>query len=707
MNSQMRSIPLAATPGSDVQQEELGLFDIFGMLWRGKWWIVLSTFLAVVIAAAYSIKIATPFYTSSTELALQSREEQVVDFENVISGLSSDEATLNTEIAVLRSRELISRLVQRLNFTEDAEFNPVLRERNPWAPGEIIKSAKSLVGASDADAPPPSTQEQLDLTIDEVLEVLQVRNLPNSYVFRITARTTDPVKSARMVDNLADLYILSQLEIKLQANEHATKWLTQRVSELKFELGNAETAVKEYNTNIDLVSAETLLLLNRQLKDFRDRLSTAQQTRDELSVRIADLKSAQGATPEEMARVSGDNRLIALLPVSQADRPGFDAKFAAILNRAQFDFDRASTQARTLERSTIDLAGQVEAQSADLIRLQQLEREAEASRLIYEYFLGRLKETSVQQGIQQADSRILSKAVIPPDPSHPRVALIVMMAALLGLTAGSGAVVMRGMRRNGFRTGREVEQATGVTVIGEIPSAPTKRRKKTLEYLVSKPNSAFSEAVRNLRTSLLLSNVDKPPQVIMMTSSIPGEGKTTLSMALTRNPSLMGKKVLLIEGDVRRRAFSEYFDLTGQKGILSACMEEAPLQDILYRSEDLAADILAGETSKVNAADFFSSDRLAKLIERVRKDYDLIIIDAPPVLAVPDARLIGQLADTIMYVVRWESTPKVQLQQGLHAFSTINAPINNLVLNLIDPKKMKSYGYGESYGGKYAGYYET
>ena len=706
MNTQTRSIPIATAPPSAPATEEIGLLDLFGMLWRGKWWILLSTLLAVVAGLVYALFITVPLYTSSTELALESREEQVIDFDNVISGLSSDEATLNTEIAVLRSRELIGRLVARLELTADPEFNKALREKNPWSPGEILKSAKGLFSSDTADAT-PTEQQQLDKTIDEVLEVLRIRNLPRSYVFRLTAQTTDPVKSARMVDTLADLYVLSQLEIKLQANDHATEWLTQRVSELKFELGDAESAVKAYNSGIDLVSAETLLLLNRQLKDFRDRLGDATAQLDRLSGQVTALEAAEGATPEEMARVAGDDRLNQMLPVPETDRSGFDAIYAGILNRARFDLSRAETQAATLARSTEALAEQVEVQSADLIKLQQLEREAEASRLIYEYFLGRLKETSVQQGIQQADSRILSKAVVPQDPSHPRLMLVMVMAALLGGVAGSGAVVLRGMRRTGFRTGLEIEQATGITVLGEIPRAPTRRRKNTLDYLVSKPNSAVAEAVRNLRTSLMLSNIDKPPQVIMMTSSVPGEGKTTLSMALTRNFSLMGKKVLLIEGDIRRRAFSEYFDLSGQKGLLSACMEDEPLEKILYRAEALGADVLAGETSKVNAADFFSSDRLARLIGRMRKDYDVIIIDAPPVLAVPDARLIGQLADTIMYVVRWESTPKAQLQQGLHAFSTINAPISNLVLNLIDPKKMKSLGYGESYGGKYSGYYES
>ena len=241
-------------------------------------------------------------------------------------------------------------------------------------------------------------------------------------------------------------------------------------------------------------------------------------------------------------------------------------------------------------------------------------------------------------------------------------------------------------------------------MIGQIPTIPSRNRANVLQYLTDKPNSAAAEAVRNLRTSLLLANIDMPPRVIMSTSSIPGEGKTTQSISLAQNLSGLGKKVLLVEGDIRRRVFSEYFDIHDKPGFLSVLAGEASLQSAVTFNEQLQADILLGETSKVNAADLFSSDTFAQFLGTLRDAYDYVIIDTPPVLAVPDARVIGQHVDAIIYTVKWDSTTHRQVNDGLKSLANVNLKVTGLVLSQIDQRGMKRYGYGDSYGA-YQAYY--
>jgi capsular exopolysaccharide synthesis family protein len=219
-----------------------------------------------------------------------------------------------------------------------------------------------------------------------------------------------------------------------------------------------------------------------------------------------------------------------------------------------------------------------------------------------------------------------------------------------------------------------------------------------LRYLAEKPASPAAEAVRNLRTSLLLSNPDRPPQIIMSTSSLPGEGKTTQSIALAQNMAAMGKRVLLIEGDVRRQVFGAYFQLPAARGLLAVISGEVVLADAVQSHPTHGFDILMGEQGKVNPADVFASARFAALLEMARRNYDFVIIDTPPVLVVPDARVIGQLVDTVIYAVHWDKTHRHNVAEGLRLLGSVNVPVSGMVLSQIDPVGMKKYGYAATYG---------
>jgi capsular exopolysaccharide synthesis family protein len=254
-----------------------------------------------------------------------------------------------------------------------------------------------------------------------------------------------------------------------------------------------------------------------------------------------------------------------------------------------------------------------------------------------------------------------------------------------------------------------LETATGQTVLAQIPRAPVTKRHRLVRYLATKPASAMAESVRNLRTSVMLSNVDNPPQIIMITSSLPGEGKTTQSLALAHSFASMGRRVLLIEGDIRRRTFREYFRIRSQTGLIRAVMEDLPFDEVVFCSKDLGIDVLVGEKSRINAADFFSSARIQVFLDRARAEYDIVIIDTPPVLVVPDARVIGQLADAVLYAVRWNSTTRAQLEEGLNALATVDVKVSGLVLSQVDVRKAAQYGgrYRDVYAAHGSRYYRN
>lgn len=706
----LSSLPRPAQKSVE-QDDEIDLGQLVGTLWRGKLRIILAGLVTLCIGVWYAFFAATPVYTASAVVALESREQQVMDIESVVTGLSGDQATVNTEVEVIRSRELIERVVLDLDLASDPEFNAELREEPFISSGQIVRFITNTFSGAERQQTPLSDQATLDSVVDAVLERLSVSNIRQSYVFLIRITTEDPEKSAKIADRLAQLYISDQIRVKLEKTEQATTWLGERVAELQIELEQAEQALKSFSTNTDLVSPEGLVALNRQLKELRERRGMLQEQNIALRDRQLALQEARVTqSPEQIAVLAQDDILTAILERLSVDDTisgrTFDNRLDVITAQTTDELGRKERQIAALEVSITEVTERIDRQSDELVQLQQFQREAEASRLIYEAFLARLKETSIQQGIQQADSRILSEAVVPAEPSAPRKASVLALSTLLGLIAGAAFVLYRELSQNTFRLAEDLEARTGYSVLGQIPAIPIRKRSGMLKYIIEKPNSAASEAVRNLRTSILLANLDRQPQIIMTTSSVPGEGKTTLSISLAQNFASMGEKVLLIEGDIRRRVFREYFDIKSTNGLLSVLSGEATLDSAVVHDQQLQADILVGEKSNVNAADLFSSKRFSAFLKELRGKYDRIIIDTPPVLAVPDARVMGQSVDTIIYAVKWDSTTHRQVQEGIKSLEAVNLRIAGLTLGQIDKRGMRKYGYGADYG-NYEGYYEN
>lgn len=716
-----------------VDDDEIDLLELFGTVWRGKWIIILCAICAVLIGGYYAFGVATPRYSATTTLALEVRGSQIVDIESVISGVSSDDASLNTEIEVIKSRKLGEQLVRRLALTEDPEFNPLVLDEPPamyqtvlgqWLDVDVANGeefSRTLLdrwfGVSLPEDDVLTERQIFDETVDNVMEVVSATLLRNTFVFSVSVKTTDPQKSVLMANTLAEIYIADQIAVKFEATENAVTWLSERVTELEVELKTREDEIKELRSGSSLVTPEGLAALNQQASDMSDRLSDLRAAAEGAEARLDALRSLQADGNVEAMQAAFPDPVLRRLyndisNGSRDSRPLFNDRFELLVQREANDTQRAVSQAMSLEASYEALLEEIELKTQDLVELQQSEREAEATRVLYETFLARLKETTVQRGLQEADARVLSPA-INGRYVEPRKSMILALSLILGSMIGVGFVLLQQFMHNGFRTAEDLERHTGISVMGQIPRLPISKRNQLIPYMKDKPTSAASEAIRNLRTSVLLSNIDTPPKVIMSTSSIPGEGKTTQAISLAHNFVGLGRKVLLIEGDIRRRTFNEYFKNTPEGGLVSALSGDKPLEDVVFKDPDIGADILMGEKTNVNAADLFSSDRFQEFMSYVRKVYDIVIIDTPPVLVVPDARVIGQSADAIIYTVKWDKTAKAQVDEGIRQFATANLRITGFALSQIDPDGMKRYGYGGKYSayGAYAkygkGYYDT
>ncbi len=687
--------------------EEVDLLGLVRALWRGKLWIALVAVLALGWGWYRANLALVPLYTAEAVVAMETRDEQVLDLAGVVTGLPGTLGTINTELGVMRSRGLIEQLVVELDLAADPEFNPaagaaaVAPAPDPASdPASDAAAGLAPAAAPELAADPAAAldRQRMDGLIDRVQGRLRVWSEPESYLFNIAVTTRDPEKSALIANTHARLYIEDQIAVKYRATEQATAWLTGRLGTLQAELEAAEAAVEAFSSEHRIIRAEDLELMNLRIDDARDRLAAVRAQEAAAATRLSALAASAAAADWSAAAAAAGDATLERLVATGADDAAIAARLETVRARAQVIQARAVEQGATLAGSIAVLRDDYAHQSDNLATFQQLEREVTASRTIYEYFLGRLKELSAQQGNLRADSRIISAAAVPGAPSSPVKPRIYALALVAGLVLGAGLVLVWDLMHTGLRTASDLEAATGRPVIGQIPLVPRPSKAEVVSYFVEKPTSMAAEAVRNLRTSVLMSSLDRPPQVIMLTSSLPDEGKTTSAIALAQNFTGLGRRVLLIEGDIRHRVFRDYLDLKKTKGLLSVLSGETALADAVERNYLIDADVLVGERAAMNAADVFSSSRFRALIAEARAAYDVVIIDTPPVLVVPDARVVAQLADAVVYVVEWNATSKRDVVAGLRMMSDGGIRVSGLALTQIDLKKLKRYGAYTGYG---------
>jgi capsular exopolysaccharide synthesis family protein len=390
---------------------------------------------------------------------------------------------------------------------------------------------------------------------------------------------------------------------------------------------------------------------------------------------------------------------------AQAEMQDLDRKIAEevkrILQALANEVDIARAKETQLRRDLGNLEARAGTDLKNGVQLHQLQREAEANKTLYESFLGRFK-----QDMQLSDSRIIARAEPPVTPAFPKKGLCLLIGALLGLSGGILAAWLVEYFDRGYRGAAQVEAETGLPVVGLIPSLKGLTNRPPEAYVVEKPLSVYSEALRTVRTAIHFSNVDHPPKIVMLTSSMPKEGKTTFCLSLGRALALAGHHVLIIDADMRRPRVASALGLPRIKGGLADILAgRLRVQDVLLRDPKAPGLVLLPARDKTpNAQDLLGSERMKALLTEASRHYDLVIVDTPPILAVTDAAMIARVVDTTLLVVRWAETPRESVQQAVKRLASYGCKIAGLVLSQVDLAQQESYGDG-SYSKDYAAYY--
>lgn len=721
---------LSPESGHKLEVRELGR-----KLWRRRG-IIAGTVIGGLALTYLVLMIITPRYTASSYVMIDPRREQVVNIEAVLSGLSADAATIATEAEVLRSRDLAEQVVARLKLETDPEFNLTqeTEAQTKDGPGGLSKTfqdwRESIFGSDEEDGLTPDQRAQRAhvKVVDLFLKKVKVEPQALSRVIEVSVTTKDPTKSARIANVLADTYVSSQLQLKSQATSQATSWLTERVNALRAEVATKERAVEVYRAKSGLIQGSNSSLASQEVSEITTQLIAAQADRTAADARLRQvqrlLASPNGV--ESAAEVLGSpliqslkeqeaelRRKVAELSTEYGPRHptlinanaqiadlerNIRAEVNKIVQSLQSQAQVAHAREASLKANLEAMKGKVSQLNAAEVQLHALEREAAASRTLLENFLSRSKETSEQQGIQQADARVISRADVPVKPSFPNKPLLMAVAFVFFSAVAVALALLAEALENGIRSTAEVEEELGVPALGLVPAVKNVRGRKNKpeNFILDKPTSAFGEAIRSLRTALLLSNPDRPPRTILFTSSLPSEGKTSTTVSLGRMLASVGQSVIILDADLRRPNVHRMLGGHRDLGLVEWLVGEAELDQVIRKDERSGLHFIAAGMAIPNPTDVLGSERTRSLLETLAKQYQYVLIDSSPVMAVSDTRVLSRLVDTTVFVVRWSETAREVARTGLRQIVDAGAPIAGVLLTLVDTRKHARYGYGDS-----------
>lgn len=737
----------AATPQGRraADSPEPNLLSVLALLWRRKG-LILSTVILTTLAAVLLVFQVTPRYTAEARILFGTRAAKVVDIERVLGALRSDRATISSEVEVLSSRSLAEKVVDRLGLVDRPEFNRHLRpsslpDPRDWLPPDLRTTLFGTAPDTPATAAEADRQVRSDV-ITALQEATTVDVINISRVVSVTAISEDPSLAAAIANALTDIYLREHLEEKLDATRQAADWLSERVRTLRDQVESSQRAVEDFRQKQGLIQARDTTLVEQQIYEVNTQLISAQTKTAEADAR---LRHARGLMRTKGRGVDAASEvlsapLIQQLRMEEAKLAGEKAQMASeygkrhpkminvtaeladirakigvevrrIVRGLENSLEVAQTRQRTLQRSLDKLKAEASRLTASQARLRLLERDAAANQNLYDTFLARWKETGEQDALHRADARIISRATVPSEPSWPNkpaavsIALVGSMLLALLLVFFVEQVLDRGVR-----DAEQIENLMGMGTLGMVPMLAGSRT-SLFDHVLNEPTSSFSESLRMLHAGLQISDSgDARSQTVLITSSVAEEGKTFIALSLARLMARSGRKVLLIDADLRHGQIAQRLRLPSRRGLADLLTGRlVSADDAIQRDELSGLHVLTVGRRDGIPTDILQSESMRRLMEKLRPHYELIVVDSPPALLVSDARTLARLMDKTVFVVRWSETARKVAVAGFRQLVESKAQMAGVVLSMAKPRRGDRYSYygpgAYGWSSKYGRYY--
>jgi capsular exopolysaccharide synthesis family protein len=697
-----------------------------------RWKLIIVMPLLAVIPAYAVLRILPPSYKATTELLIFDPQHQGDGtLQKPLSPLDVDAAAMNTEMEIIQSKSLALRVAEKFRLDEDAEFQP-RRRLSAWL-------ERFGIGGSDNGPHIPDDPAQISATrLDRAADILrtdhlQVERIQLSYVLGISVTSRDPVTAQRLSAAISDDYLKTQREARQDTRQRVTAWLRGRIDDLQSRMRETEASIEKLKAKSGLsdtgvnqnVTDQQITDLNSELMTTRTEVAKRRAQLDQVS-HLADRNDSIEEIPDvvhsevinqlrveqsrliqreaELTAKAGDSypEVIAVRARLAGINKSINVEAARIIHNMENSYDSAVRSQQSLEANLQRLTA-ARGNSGNYIELQQMRRLADDDRKLYESYLSQFNELSTRQTFQDDGARTITPAALPDAPSSPGPKLVYGGAGVLGLSAGLLLAFIMEYFQLGVRTGTDVERAFGYPVVGVIPFVKSgKFRGRTrngalVNGMLDASISQCSEAVRSLRIGLMFPKSEHIPKVILITSAIPGEGKSSAAMLLAASSAASGQKTVLVDCDLRRQSISEAFANT-QKGLAEVLTGSAAVADVIVKAPATDTDVIPAGSAVQNPGDLLVSRKMYQLIAELRDAYDYIVIDASPLLPVVDALVLATMVDKILMIVEWSRTPRFAVSDALKVLRPESHRIAGIVLNKVDVKQLRGYGYAYPHG---------
>ena len=722
--------PSSRIPFIELSPREPHLYDYLLILHKHLW-LILTFMVAVVTIVSVATFRMQPVYIANAKIEIDHESTNILPFQATDSyAYEADlDNYIGTQSNILTSETLALETIRNTGLAGNPEF---------------------AGGSSDAIAAGTLKNQKPPSEIAAFLGGLKVQRILNTSLMEVSFESTDPQLAARILNAHLENYIAQNYRSRYEAAEGATKWLQSELDELSVRVRRSEDARIQYERNNQIwtvddknnITTQRLGDLNHQMTDaqsdslkkqalyefaksgdldavpqLRDNaaLQDMQRRRADLSVAYTDAINQYGPNFPKVQRLQAQMK--EMDEQMMRERKG-------IVIQLENDYREAKQHEELLGRALDEQKTESNVMSEKMVQYNILKREAEANKTLYDSLQTKLKEAQISSGLKSSNIRIVDPAMIPSTPARPAKTRNIAMAFLFGLVGGIGLALLREYLDNTVNTPDDVETLTRLPSLSVVPSfgaelssvkpsgwfktISSNGHNKRIELVaLHLPKSQMSEAFRALRTALLLSQPDHPPQVILVSSALPREGKTTVAANLAVTLAQLGDKTVLVDADLRKPGVGRLLNLSaGKHAGLSSYLAGVSTLDLVTMPHPAIPNLAAIPTGPLppNPADLLSSNKLTEAIAELRKRFKFVVIDSPPILAVTDGVILSVQADGVLLVVRSGETPKEALTRTRELLVSVKCLMLGVVLNAVDSNAPHyhysyryypySYGYG-------------
>jgi capsular exopolysaccharide synthesis family protein len=730
---------VAAAPTLELQIETAHLLDYVKVLYKRRW-TALTAFLIVVLGAALYSFTATPMYEARAKLLIEVENPNVVSFQEVIEEGQSRSDYYQTQYNILQSRSLARKTLETLGLWSHPAFAGDASGSSfgvRAAVAAIVDAAARAIGAAEVPEPRRADESAAESrAIDRLLAGLAVAPVRNSRIVDLKYQSPDPGLAARIVNAHSRNYIEQNLEFKFLSSKEASDWLGARLTEQRSQVEVAEAALQQYresNQSISLDDRQNIVV--QKLADLNAAVTKAKTDRIEkealynqlqglqndraaldtfpaiqtnafvqqLKVELADLQREHA----DLAQKLGDRHpdlIKAQASIDVAARR-LEGEIEKVVQAVQNQFLAAQAQERSLTAALEGQKREALAMNRKAIEYGVLSRDVESTRQIYESLLQRAKETGVSTELRASNIRIVDPAEVPGSPFAPRTRRNLALAMFGGLLLAAALGFFFEYLDDRVKTPEEIKSRLGLPFLGLIPQIePSTLHGNPL--INNGVLAEFKEAFQVVQTNVLFSSADPGPRSVLVTSAVPAEGKTVVAANLALGLAQLGARVVLVDADMRRPSLHSVFGQPQEPGLSNVLVGNAPASEAVRNTKVAGLSLLTAGRIPPNPIELVAKQPFRDFLNSLTEQYDWVVVDSPPVMAVADASVLGRSTSGVVFVVGAEMTSRPTVLAAIERLEGARAHFLGAVLNRVDLRR-NGYYYSRYYRREYGGYYHS